>query len=126
MFRILLQDTFWIHVPHGAMIEVVTERSLAEARAYLSSEVATPNVIFLGLWLLTPHADGIVTRETIPTLEFIEELKKDERYQHTVIVIYSRFNEAEFKEKAREAGADYYLVKGELTPMEIVDFVEKL
>jgi DNA-binding NarL/FixJ family response regulator len=126
MFRILLRDMFWIHSTHDCMIEVVTKRSLIEGRAYLNDTQTLPDIIFLGLWLLTPHADGVMTRETIPTLEFIKELKGDERYKHMIIVVYSRFNEIEFKEKAREVGADHYLVKGELTPREIVDFVEHL
>ena len=126
MFRILLQDMFWIHSTNDCMIEVATKRSLAEAESYLSETEAPPDIVFLGLWLLTPHADGVTTRETIPTLDFITRIKKDERYSHTRVVVYSRFSEAEFKEKARQAGADHYLVKGELTPREIVDFAQQL
>jgi len=126
MFRILLRDMFWIHSSHQCMIEVVTRRSLEEAQSYLDSSQVTPDIIFMGFWLLTAHKDGVMTRETIPTLEFIRKLKADNRYAKTTIVVYSRFSEAEFKERAREAGADYYLVKGELTPREIFDFVENL
>ena len=126
MFRILLRDAFWIHGPNDVVFEVVSKRSIEEASEYLEHAETPPDMVFVGLWLLTAHKNGTTTRDTAPTLEFIKHLKGSEKYKKVVIIVYSRFSEAEFKEKAREAGADHYLVKGELTPREIVDFVEGL
>lgn len=126
MFRILLRDMFWIHSTDHSMIEVITRRSLAEARSYIESTQMPLDVIFVGLWLLTPRIGGIMVRDMSPTLEFIKELKSSERYKNSTVVVYSRFGEKEFKEKAKEVGADHYLVKGELSPKEVVDFVETL
>ena len=126
MMRILFRDTFWIHNSHNSMVEVVTTRSLAEARTYLQETTEHPHIIFLGLSLLTQNADGVSTREVAPTLEFIKELRHSEQYHQVPIIVYSRYNEEELKEQARDAGADHYLVKGELTPREIVDFVDHL
>lgn len=124
MIRILFRDTFLIHSSHEG-IEVKTLRTIKEAREYLA-EAAQPDVIFLGLWLMEKHRDGSSTRESTPSLDFIRVLREKHEYKDTPIVVYSRFAEAEFKERAKEAGADYYLVKGEHTPKEIVEFVEEL
>ena len=126
MMRVLFRDTFWIHSAGDNLIEVITMRNLAEAKEYLESAEAVPDAIFLGLWLLAPTRLGTKVRETLPSLEFIKGLRQNTRYAKTPIVVYSRFGEAEFKDKAKEAGADHYLVKGELTPREMVDFVERL
>ena len=126
MMRILFRDTFWIHSMRGSMVEVVTTRSLDEARKYLAETTEPPGILFLGLMLLTKNSDGVETREVAPTLAFIKELRSSEVYHAIPIVVYSRFNEDELKEQARDAGADHYLVKGQMTPREIVDFVEHL
>ena len=126
MFRILLRDAFWIHDSDDITFEVESKRSIAEAEAYLESLAHPPEIIFLGLWLLTVQKNGVQKRLSAPTLEFIKKIKSTERYRSAVIIVNTRFSDAEFKDKAREAGADHYLVKGEMTPREIVDFVEGL
>jgi CheY-like chemotaxis protein len=126
MMRILFRDTFWIHSQADRTYDVTAVRSIPEAEAHLAQAPVCPDVIFMGLWLLTTHADHTTSRESQPTLDFIKRLKQNPTYSHMIIVIYSRFSEAEFKEKAKQAGADHYLVKGELTPLEMVEFVEKL
>ncbi len=126
MMRILFRDSFWIHSTSDQTTEVATTRSLSEARRYLKETAMPPDIIFTGLWLLTKNSDGATTREVAPTLEFIKELRNTAGYEHTCIVAYSRFSDGELKEQARDAGADHFLVKGEMAPREIVDFVEHL
>ncbi len=127
MMRILFRDTFWIYGNTESKIEVATVTSVKKAREYLAdTKNPRPDIIFLGLALLTPEEDGIVVRETKPSLEFIQELRKTKEFAKIPIIVYSRFSESELKEKAKEAGADHYVVKGELAPKEIIDFVQKL
>ncbi len=127
MMRILFRDTFWIHGgTKDSMIEVATVRSIPQARECLAEQETAPDVIFLGLMLLTPSPDGTSVREPVPSLEFIKDLRARDDYAHVCIVVYSKYSEAEFKEKAHAAGANHYLVKGELTPQEIFHFVEQL
>ncbi len=127
MMRILFRDTFWIYGSTESKIEVATVTSVKKAREYLAdAKNPRPDIIFLGLALLTPEEDGIVVRETKPSLEFIQELRKTKEFAKIPIIVYSRFSENELKEKAKEAGADHYVVKGELAPKEIIDFVQQL
>ncbi len=126
MMRILFRETFWIHSRKDLMIEVQTVRTIQEAREYVTEHHEHLDVLFLGLWLPVEQSDGSAVRETLPSLEFIKELRKKEDFKDLTIVVYSRFSEEEFKKSACEAGADHYLVKGEITPHEMVQFVERL
>ena len=123
MVRILFRDTFWIYGDKKITIDVVTVHTIAQAQRYLA-EQGSPDVVFIGLFLL--KEGSAVARDPQPSLEFIKYLRTQEKYAHLLIVVYSRYDESEFKESAEAAGADKYLVKGTLTPQEIVTFVETL
>ncbi|HEX8994252.1 MAG TPA: response regulator [Candidatus Paceibacterota bacterium] len=122
MIRILFQEMFWIYSPHE--VEVTTVRSIADAYESLNHATEYPDVVVLGLSLLTKTPDGSMVRSTSPSFDFINEMKL--RKRDVKIVIYSRHNESGLKERAKAIGADHYIVKGEMTPKEIVDFVESL
>ena len=127
MMRILFKDTFWIHTSGNIKIDITTVTSLEEGRAYLADPVnPRPKVFFLDLGLMSATPEGTKVREFEPTLSFIEELRKKDEFAKVPIVVYSGYNEDDIKDRAKNAGADHYLVKGDLTPREIVEFVEKL
>jgi CheY-like chemotaxis protein len=93
MMRILFRDTFWIHAPSHQPIDVATVRSIPDAKAYLKETKSQPDVIFMGLWLLVENSDGSSTREADPSIEFIQQLRKDSAYKKTPIVVYSRYSD---------------------------------
>ena len=127
MMRILFKDTFWIHTSGNIKIDITTVTSLEEGRAYLADPVnPRPKVFFLDLGLMSATPEGTKVREFEPTLSFIEELRKKDEFAKVPIVVYSGYNEDDIKDRAKNAGADHYLVKGDLTPREIVEFVENL
>ncbi len=119
LIRILLRESFWIysHTP----VDIIAARSIAEARTKIH-DIPEPLVIFVGLSLLTQELGS--KRDTGPSLAFIAETKREK--PHTTIIVYSKHAEVELKEKAKNAGADHYMVKGDYTPSELVDFVEHL
>ena len=122
MMRVLFREMFWIYSP--VETHITTVASIAEAYKVLEETRQDPDVIVLGLSLLTKAADGSATHETQPSLNFIDEMKS--KNKSVQIIVYSHHSEADLKEKAKEVGADHYIVKGEMTPKEIVDFVEQL
>ncbi len=124
MMRILFRDTFWIHGSQENPVEVETVNSLAKARDVLAHDGA-PDIIFIGLcW--DGEQRGTAVRNAQPSLDFIKDLRSHEAPVHPHIIVYSKYDEQEFKDKAKEAGADEYVVKGQLTPKEIVAFVETI
>jgi DNA-binding NarL/FixJ family response regulator len=127
MMRILFKDTFWIHASGDSKIDITTVTSLQEGRDYLADpQNPRPKVFFLDLGLMTATPEGTKVREFEPTLSFIEELRKTEEFSKVPIIVYSGYNEDDIKDKAKASGADHYLVKGDLSPSEIVKFVQKL
>jgi DNA-binding NarL/FixJ family response regulator len=127
MMRILFRDTFWIHSSGKSNIDVTAVTSLQEAKDYLAdTNNIRPKVFFTDLGLMTLTPEGTKVREFEPTLTFIREIRKSEEFSKTPIIVYSGYSEDEIKQKALDAGANHFLVKGDLTPTEIVEFVEKL
>lgn len=121
MIRVLFQEMFWIYSHNNTSVSAV--RSIEEAYEYIKSASNQPNIVVLGLSLLTKGPFGF-SHEVTPSLKFIEDIKLNN--EHMKIVVYSHHAEEDLKEKAKEAGADAYLVKGQYTPKEMVDFIENL
>ncbi len=121
LVRILLQETFWIYATEQYII--TNARSIREAESKIIED-GYPEVVFIGLALLTTRQDGSTTREVKPSLTFIHNLK--DSHPQTKVIVYTKHNEETLKEQALASGADAYLVKGECTPSELVDFIESL
>jgi len=119
MTRILFRDIFWIHGARQATFDVTAVDSLRKAREALK-EPELPDVIFLDL-SFTPGRR--ILRDAEPAVTFIKEVRSDQKLAHIPIVVFSGFDERELKEVVQGAGANRYLVKGEQTPKELVDFV---
>jgi DNA-binding NarL/FixJ family response regulator len=122
MIRILFKEMFWIYSAN--ITEVTAVRSIADAYEYLKNNAASPDVVVLGLALLTKSVDGTASRETQPSLDLIANLKA--KNANVKVVVFSHHKEEHLKEAAARAGADHYIIKGEQTPKEVVDFIENL
>lgn len=57
--------------------------------------------------------------------EILEQIKKEGKIKSKVIIL-SNLGQKEEKEKGLEMGADYYLVKAEHTPTELVEEIKKI
>ena len=125
MSRILFRDIFWIHSTTEHPVEVEAVRSIAQARAALCEQQVPFDCIFIGLCLGSGE-DGARPMDPQPSLAFIASLRAMSDYTLAHIFVYSKYDEQEYKDKAKEAGADDYIVKGQLTPQEIFDLVEKV
>jgi DNA-binding NarL/FixJ family response regulator len=118
MIRILFTEMFWIysHSEH----EVVTAKTLPEAYEIIRHN--PPDVLIFGLRLF---GKGALRRtEAQSRLQFITDMKRDHR--NTKIVLYAEHDEPELRDIAAQAGVDKYIVKGQLTPPEIVALIESV
>ncbi len=126
MMRIFLRDVFWVHGGSATTYEVETAKSVAEANTYLEQNAKQcPTIIFLDI-----SAPNIGKRGRVAgieeSLQFIRKVKEESPCKNkTSIVIFSSYDDPSIREKAKEAGASDFLVKGKYMPKEIVDFVEK-
>lgn len=127
MMRILFRDIFWIHRTADKEYQVTPVDSLEKAREMLfGPEPLKPDIIFCDLRLPVKDQKGGMALDIQPSFDFIKELKSKEEFKKIPIVAFSSFSEQKIKEKAKEAGADHYLVKGEYMPKELIAFADTL
>lgn len=74
-----------------------------------------PDVILLDIMM--PQVTG---------LEVLEELKKTNEYDDTIIIMLTNLADEQTAEKIYELGATDYIVKAELTPLQVCDRVKEL
>lgn len=74
-----------------------------------------PDVILLDIMM--PQVTG---------LEVLEELKKTNEYDDTIIIMLTNLADEKTAEKIYELGATDYIVKAELTPLQVCDRVKEL
>jgi len=95
----------------GWDVKVATSGAEAEKIALKEK----PAVVLLDLIL--PEEDGF---------EVLNKIKQSPSGKGTKVIVFSNLSQAEDQEKARQLGADGFLVKSDYTPSEIVDKVSEL
>jgi CheY-like chemotaxis protein len=74
------------------------------------------------------HADLVLLDLVMPVktgFEVLEELRLNEQYRTTPIVVLSNLGQESDREKALQAGATDYLVKNQLSMKQVVEQVKK-
>jgi len=123
MMRIYFRDIFWIHSKSDDY-DVNMVSTLEDAEKIVQDENTRPNTIFLDVLM---SAKGSAPAYQIArSLKFIDEIKKNKDFRNINIVIYSGQKEQYLKEAALQLGISGYLVKGELMPKEIMNFIDKI
>ena len=123
MMRIYFRDIFWIH--GRSEYDITMASTLDEAESKLSGDYK-PNTIFLDIMM---HAEGKGNsphEQIEKCISFIERIKKDKDLNSTKIIIFSSHREKSTEESVCRAGADGYLIKGDLMPKEIIAFTDKI
>lgn len=72
---------------------------------------------FVILDLLLPKVDGF---------EIAKRIKEDETTKDIIIFIFTSLSDSESKEKGLSVGADYYFLKNELSPDDLVNKIIKI
>ncbi|MBX4191248.1 MAG: response regulator [Candidatus Doudnabacteria bacterium] len=120
--RIYFREVFWLHgLEH--QFELVMAESLEQAHQIVTNPDTKPDIIFLGL--VMPIKIG---KHTVTTPEagfnLLQQIKSSPELKNIKVFIFSAFDKAEYKETAKQLGADAYLVKGENLPGDLLKFVQ--
>ena len=103
------------------------EKNILEASGY-DVDVAVDGVDGLSK-LEEKSYDLIVSDIEMPRMDgfqFIETLKKDERYKHIPTIIVTSLSKEEEKRRGYEVGAEAYIVKGAFDQTSLLNAVESL
>ena len=124
IIRIYFREIFWIHGLENQYDLTVAE-NIENAEGLINMPETRPDIIFLGL--VMPMRQGLRT-VTTPEAGFslLQKVKSNPRTRSIKVVIFSGYDDKEYQDRAKELGADAYLVKHENMPQELVQFIEKL
>lgn len=122
--KILFRDIFWIH-DVGKIYEVSTVANLDQAKEIIKNQESCPDVIFLDLNLKGPKM-GNFSLEENKSFNFLKDLKNDKKTKNITIIIFSGYSDKNLIKKAKESGADEYLIKGEFLPQDLIKITENI
>lgn len=96
-------------------IEVVTSTSATQAMDYLKNLDGLPDAIWLDYYL--PDMNG---------LDFVKELKKEEKWSEIPVVVVSNSASDEKKNSMLALGVDKYVLKAQHRLEEIIDVIKDI
>jgi len=85
-----------------------------------------PDVILLDLVLPLKSGEGTYVLDKELGFEILERLKKDKELSKIPVIVVSNLGGFLEKERAKVDGADFYLVKSEIFPYQIISTIEKV
>jgi len=114
--KMYLRDIFWLHAAqHNFQFKMVD--NIEEAEKIVSDPASRPHLVLLDIGLPLRRG-GEVDKEA--GFKFVERLRKDPETKDLKIIIFSSHGDKEIQERAIQAGADQFLVKGDQIPTEII------
>jgi len=125
MIRIYFRDIFWIHGRNDTY-EILIASSIKEAEEILSNQDMKPDTIFLDTMIPIKNEDNKSSVQIERTLSFIKKIKEDKGLPKIKIIIYSNQKEKQIRDEVEKLGVDGFLIKGELMPKEIIEFIDKI
>lgn len=121
--RIYFRDIFWIY-DLQSHFEILVASDISEAEKIIMNKATRPKVIFLDL-VLPYEKDGRVSKTPEGSFMLLQKIKSDPELKNIKVVILSGHDEKVYRDKAKELGAETYLIKGDNTPRDLIEFVKK-
>lgn len=118
-FNIFLRDSLIVYSPQKVDFDFASSKK--EFFYILNKEnTQKPDIIFLCLAVSDENGGRLKMQGGFDVLK---TLKESPEFKNIPVYIFSRYNEEGLKKKARQLGAERYLVKGECMPKDIADIV---
>ncbi len=121
--RMYIKDIFWLHGLENKF-ELTITAGINEAEKVIMNPKKKPSLVLLDLSM--PMIDGNKSTRTDETgFELLKKIKGNPKLKNTVVIIFSGFTESKYRKKAKELGADEYLVKDDHLPQDMVAVIER-
>lgn len=119
--RIMFSNIFWLHGLDDKY-ELITCESMDKATTFLENPSTTPDIVFMGL-VMPFTKDGKTETSAEAGFSIIRKIKENPAYSKIHIIVFSSYDEEEYREQAMALGAEGFLKKGENMPQDIIDFI---
>lgn len=124
IIRIYFRDIFWIHGLEDKYDLTIVE-DIKKAEEVIHDPKIKPDVVFSGL-VMPMEKDGKMEITPEAGFSLLKMIKTDPKLQDICVVIFTGYDKEEYRKRAKELGADEFLVKHENLPHELVKFIENL
>jgi len=85
-----------------------------------------PDIILLDLIMPVKGGDGAEELSEEAGFTLLREVKENEKFKNTPVIVFSNLGDISAKEKAESFGADAYMVKSETLPDDLIKTIKKL
>ena len=119
--RIYFREVFWLHGLEYKF-DLMMAESLDQATSIIQNPASRPEIIFLGLVMPIKIGNHTVTTPEAG-FNLLRQIKSNPELKDIKVFIFSAFDNPEYKETAKQIGADAYLVKGQNLPGDILNFI---
>ena len=124
MLRIYFKDIFWIHNLEYKY-ELTVADNIKKAEEVINNPETCPNIIFLDL-VMPIESGGRTIASPEAGLGLLKKIKSDPKLKNIKVIAFSGHNEKALMDKVKKLGAENYLIKGNNTPKDLVNFIEKI
>jgi len=121
IIRLMFSNIFWLHGLDDKY-KLTTVSSTSEASVFIANPATCPNIIFTGL-VMPFEKNGKIETSAEAGFSLIKRIKEDPKTKHIRVVIFSNYNEEEYRTKAFALGAETYLAKGENMPQDLIQII---
>lgn len=124
IIRIYFQDVFWIY-GLDKKFELNIVNDIKEGEKIINDPKTKPDIVFLDLVMpIKENGRTVVSPES--SFAMLKKIKTDPNLQKIKVIIFSGHSEKSFIDKAKELGAEDYIIKGENMPKEMAEYIEKI
>lgn len=122
--RLMFSNVFWLHGLDDKY-ELTTVGRIEEAFVAVADPSSKPDIIFTGL-VMPFEKNGKIETSAEAGFSLLKRIKSDQETQSIRVIIFSGYNEEDYRTQALALGAEMYLKKGESMPQDLIEVIRSL
>lgn len=119
--RLMFSNVFWLHGLDDKY-ELNTVGTIDEGLVFISNTSTRPDIIFTGL-VMPFKKDGKMETTAEAGFSILKSIKENPETKSIRVIIFSGYNEEDYRAKALGLGAEMYLQKGENMPQDLIKII---
>lgn len=119
--RLMFSNVFWLHGLDDKY-ELNTVGTIDEGFVFISNPSTKPDIIFTGL-VMPFKKDGKMETTAEAGFSILKSIKENPETKSIRVIIFSGYNEEDYRAKALGLGAEMYLQKGENMPQDLIKII---
>lgn len=119
--RLMFSNIFWLHGLDDKY-ELTTVSSMQEAFVFIENKATCPDILFTGL-VMPFEKNGKIETSAEAGFSLLKRIKVDPATTSIRVIIFSGYDEDEYRAQALALGAELYLTKGENMPQDLIRII---